>query len=356
MLVQLVTPPAQAQDDQELQYQLRQRNQVILELLERVEALERQLGIQPGRDKPQMPSADIEEPEPAEDVEAVPGAVVVDETLAQRALERSLTLDGVLLLPPGVFEIEPRITYARQEDTAPSFVSSGGEVIASETERNSDNLTTALLFRLGIPGDAQLEIELPYRWRRTETVTNVDFSPISTSSQSGDGAGDVRVTLAKTLLREDAHSPDVISRLSWDTDTGEMSDEGVGLGGGFHEVLGGLSFIKREDPVVFVGGVSYEYTFEENALQTGETVGASLGSYVALNPQTSMNFNLALAYRDETKLSSVERVGTDRAIGSVVIGGSTFIGRRSLLNLSVGLGVTEDADDFSLSLSLPVRF
>jgi hypothetical protein len=347
---------------QELLHKIQQRDQVILELIERIEALERQLGVQPY--KPKVSTSSEEEHDlndqtnrTAENLENenAPGVVVVDETMTERALERSLTRDGALLLPAGILEIEPRLAYAREEDATPSFVMSGSNVLASETERNSDSLTAALLFRLGLPGDSQLEIGLPYRWRENETVTNVNFTPTQTSSQSGNGPGDVRITFAKTFLREDSGQPDLVGRFTWDTDTGKSSDNGVSLGGGFHELQGALSFIKRQDPVVFVGGISYEYTFEEASVQPGKTIAASFGSYFALNPQTSLNFTLSMAYQKETKIAGTRFEGTDRKVGTLLIGGSTLIGRGTLLNLSVGVGLTEDANDFSVSLSLPVR-
>jgi hypothetical protein len=361
LLLLLVIPIAQAEENQaqDLQRQLQQRDQVILELLERVEVLEKELGVQPARVKPSStdePVGQTSKPEEMIVPQTGPGVVVVDESVAERALERSLTRDGVLLLPAGVLELEPRIAYSRQEDATPSFVMSGGNVIASETERNSDTLTAALLFRLGLPGDAQLEIGLPYRWRRNETVTNVNFSPLETSSQTGDGPADVRVAIAKTFWREGAHSPDVIGRLTWDTDSGESSDNGVSLGGGFHELQAGLSFIKREDPVVFVGGLSYEKTFEKDMIKPGDTLAVNVGSYVALSPQTSLNFSLSMAYQDEAEIAGNVLEGSDRNIGTLNIGGSTFIGRGTLLNLSLGVGLTEDADDLSVVLSLPMRF
>lgn len=349
---------AEENSAQDFYRQLEQRDTVILELLERVEMLEIELGIQTDKAKPDTPSSGVAIPEPVEsdNTRAAPGVVIVDKSIAERALERSLTRDGALLLPTGVYEIEPHISYVRQEDASPSFVMSGGNLIASETERNSDSLTAALLFRMGLPGDTQLEIGLPYRWRRYETVTNVNLSPLEAASQTGDGPADIQIAIAKALWREAAHSPDVIGRLTWDTDTGESSDNGVSLGGGFHELRAGLLFIRREDPVVFVGGLSYEHTFEKNAVIPGDTLVVNVGSYVALSPQTSLNFSLSMAYQDETKFDGSVLAGSERKIGILNIGGSTIIGRGSLLNLSLGVGLTEDADDLSVSLSLPMRF
>jgi len=323
-----------------LRDQIRQRDQVILELLERVEALEQQVGITPA------PSKSNSEKKPAttmthQQQDHPPGLVVADEAMAERALERSLTRAGALLLSPGVVEVEPRLSYSRQEDSAPGFVSSGSGVVASQTELNSDSLVASVL---------------PYHWRRTETVTRVGFLPVSSTTQSGAGNGDVQLTLAKTLWHEDADEPSVIGRLSWDTDSGKQSDNNVSLGGGYQDVQGSLTFISRQDPVVFVTSVSYQHSAEKESIQPGDLVSASFGSYLALNPQTSMSFSLALAQQKETRLSGDPLPGSDRTIANLVIAGSSLIARGTLLNLSLGIGLTRDASDFSLTASLPVRF
>ena len=352
---------AQAQGTrvQELERKLQERDKVITELLERVEGLERRVGVQrPAKGPAEAPEKDVApntERGPAEGSERAPGAVVVEEGAAERALERSLAREGALLLPSGILEVEPSLTYARQEDTAPSFVASGGGVLAAETERNANSLTADLALRLGLPWDTQLELGLPYRWRGVESVTNVGFAPTESSSQWGDGLGDVRVGLATTLLREALWRPDLVGRVTWDSNTGETSDNDVSLGGGFHELRGSLTAIKRQDPIAFVGGLSYQHTFENDQVQPGPTVSANFGGFIALSPETSLRLVLSGAYQDETELSGRAIDGSDRTIGTFVVGGSTLLAPGTLLNLSAGIGLTDDADDFSVMLSLPVR-
>jgi hypothetical protein len=364
---------AQAQDttEQHLKRKLAERDKVIAELLERVEALERRAGLYPGARAPNIERAGSQtEAETGTEMGtetgsraeagsapgAAPGAVVVDEGAAERALERALTRTGALLLPSGFLEVEPSLTYARQEDSTPSFVSSGATVLASETERNTDSLTAGLDVRLGLPWDAQLELGLPYRWRERESVTSVGFATVETSSDSGSGLGDLRVGLAKTLLREGLWRPDLVGRLTWDTDSGSSGDNGLSLGGGFHEVRASLSAIKRQDPIAFVGGLSYEYAFEKDLVQPGAAIAANFGSFVALSPETTLSFVLSGAYRDESTLSGREIAGSDQAVGTFLVGGSTLLAPGMLLNLSTGIGLTDDADDFSITLSLPIRF
>jgi len=358
----LCTAGAQAQGTrvQDLERNLQERDRVIAELLERVEALERRVGVRRsatdsaaarGQDVVRSTERDV-----AESAKRAPGAVVVEEGAAERALERSLTREGALLLPPGVLEVEPSLTYVRREDAAPRFVTSAGVVFAAETKRSTDSLTGDLALRVGLPSDSQLEIGFPYRWRKVESATSVGFTPTDSSSQSGAGSGDVRVGFAKTLLREGLWRPSLVGRIVWDTNTGERQDHGIFLGGGFHELRGSLTAIKRQDPVAFVGGLSYEYTFEKDQLRPGRTISANFGSFIALSPETSLRLQLFGAHQKETEFLGRKIGGSDQTVVTFVVGGSTLLARGTLLNLSAGIGLTRDADDFSITLSLPVRF
>jgi hypothetical protein len=349
------TPPVQV-----LERKLQQRDMAISELLERVEALEQRLGMQAsGRTSGAAKSTAVESAtaSDAEDgIASPPGRVVATASDAERALERSLTRDGALLLREGVVEIEPSLRFTHNEDRTPTLVTSDGVVFAGETEINADSLTADLAVRVGLPWSSQLEVGIPYQWRRAESVTNVGFAPLDTSTATGAGLGDFRIGFAKTLLREGVWRPDLVGRVTWDTATGESSDGGVSLGGGFHEISGSLSAIKRQDPIAFVGGLSYTYSLEKDDIQPGAALSASFGSYIALSPESSIQLLLSAGYQDETKWSGHDIDGSDRVIGSFVVGGSTLMAKGTLMNLSLGIGLTDDADDFSLSLSLPTRF
>jgi hypothetical protein len=345
---------------QELERRLEQRDQVIRELLQRVEVLEQRLGIDHHAAAPGDEAAEPSPPRRARaagqaTAEGAPGTVVVDERSAERALERSLTQEGALLLSTGVLEIEPGFSYARREDGSPSIVTSGNQLQIGETGRNADTLTGDLALRLGLPWDSQLEFGIPYRWRGIESVTRVGFAPTSVSHRSGAALGDVRLGLAKTLLHEGLWRPDLVGRVTWDTATGSRSDNGVGLGGGFNELRGSLTAIKRQDPLVFIGGLSYQYSFQSGRIRPGTTYAANFGSFLALSPETSLHFLLDWAYQGETRLDGSRVAGSDRTFGTFLLGGSTLLARGTLLNFSVGIGLTGDADDWSVSLSLPIR-
>lgn len=356
---------AQEPSIESLQAKLEQRDLIIRGLLERVEALEQRTGISRGGSRDAATHRESGEREASSDSmtassdvdtpEAAPGRVVVDEDAAERALERSLTQAGALLLRPGHLELEPGLIYQRNEDATPTFVNRDGNTFPGQIERNVDSLTGDLAVRLGLPRDTQLEVGIPYRWRRIENVTNLGFSPVDTSSQSAVGLGDLRLGVAKTLLRENIWRPDLVGRVTWDTKTGRRDENGVSLGGGFDEIRASLTAINRQDPVVFLGAVSYEYVFENDIIRPGATIASNLGGFIALSPETSLRLLVSGAYQQETEVSDSSIDGSDQVAGGFVIGGSTLLFPGTLLNLSVGIGLTDDADDFSVSLSIPIR-
>ena len=346
------TAPAQDAEVEELQRNLRERDKVIAELIDRVQALERRVGVRAAEPAP-ADAAPVAEAATA--AEAPPGGVIVTEADAERALERSLTESGALLLPPGFLEVEPGITYSREEDDAATIAFIDRRFIFGTRDRERDTVTGNLEARLGLPGDAQLELGVPYRWRESEEVVRSSFSPAGARVSSGKGLGDVSVGLAKTLLREDLWQPDLVGRVTWDTDTGKDEDNGVSLGYGFHELTGSLSAIKRQDPLAFVGGLSYQHTFEENDVQPGPVYGGNIGTFLAVSPESSLRLVLSGAYQDDTEIFGSELDGSDQTVGSLIIGGSTLLAPGTLLNLSAGIGLTEDAEDLSVTLSVPIR-
>ena len=188
-----------------------------------------------------------------------------------------------------------------------------------------------------------------------ESVNKIGSVSTESTSQSEAAFGDLRVGLAKTLLREGLWRPNLVGRITWDTNSGKLSENGLSLGGGFNEFRGSLIAIKTQDPMVFFGGLSYEQSNEEEQFKPGSTISANLGTFIAMSPETSMRFLIPGAYQDENKFSGNEITGSDRTIVSFVIGGSTLLTSRTLLNISVGFGLTDDADDFTITMSLPFR-
>ena len=168
--------------------------------------------------------------------------------------------------------------------------------------------------------------------------------------------GDLRIGLAKTVLREGLWRPDLVGRITWNTASGENRDNGVSLGGGFHELQASLTAIKRQDPVVFIGGLSYQHSLEKNRITPGPVIATNLGGAIALSPETSLRLSLSGTYQGETELFGSDIDGSDQVIGRFVIGSSTLMAPGVLLNGALAIGLTDAADDMSIMFSLPIRF
>jgi hypothetical protein len=288
--------------------------------------------------------------------ESAPGAVDVDDDAIERALERTLVETGVVLLPFGQFEVEPSVSYERSVFDFPVFVTEDGDQLLANRELRRNEVTGRLALRVGLPIDSQFELDVPYQWVDQDAVTTVLGAPFSDDDSTGHAFGDIGVGLAATVLRERGYWPDLVARVRWDTPTGKMEDNGVGLGGGFNELSGQLVASKRQDPLVFLGSVSYETTFEKDGVDPGDELGFQLGTVLAASPDTSLRFILDQRFGDEFEVDGETLSGSDTVQSTLFLGASSLLGRRVLLDVSAGVGLTDDAPDYSVTVALPIRF
>jgi hypothetical protein len=364
-----------------LRRELRLRDAVIAELLQRVEHLEQRMVLNDSQldqavggaaPAPEPVAENVEAQDPVQTAQtentqagdqggsappAAPGQFTVDESAADRALERTLVQEGVLLLPLGQAEIEPGFTYTRQEVDVPTFVTQNGNTFVGEQKLRRNEFESQTALRVGLPWDSQVEVAVPYEYVDQSVVTSVGNAPQSHDSESGMGLGDISVGFAKTLLQENGGWwPDVVARASWDAPTGNEQDNGVFLGGGFNELSGSLNLVKRQDPLAFVGGVAYSKGFENNHIEPGDELGFSIGTVLAASPETSLSFIFNQAFANETKIDGDKVDGSDAVSGTFSIGAATILGPNTLLSVTGEIGLTDEAPDYAIGVSLPIRF
>jgi hypothetical protein len=130
----------------------------------------------------------------------------------------------------------------------------------------------------------------------------------------------------------------------------------VFLGGGFNEVGGSLSAVKRQDPLAFVGSVSYAKSFEHDDVEPGDEIGFSLGTVLAASPETSLSFFFSQTFADDTKIDGEKIDGSDQVVGTFGVGAATTLGRNVLLSVTGNIGLTDDAPEYLVGVSLPIRF
>ena len=241
------------------------------------------------------------------------------------------------------------------KNQAPVLSSINGDLVLPQQKVRRNEFQQSLSARGGLPFDTQLEFNLPYNEVDQENVNNV---AIATSSRSGTGweLGDLSLGVAKAVLREKNWWPDLITRFTWTAPTGQFKSNDVVLGGGFNRLLGEVVALKRQDPLAFFTQAFYQTTFERNGFEPGDNLGLSGGLFLATSPETSLQLSLNQNFVQDSKLNGKKQNGSHQVASVLNLGFSSILARNVLLQMVAGVGLTDDAPDYSVELSLPIRF
>lgn len=307
------------------------------------------------------PPAPAPAPRPAQETakpaaRSAPGKFEVDEEAAQRALERTLTQTGALLLASGTIELTPGFTYKRTELTSPLYATAANPatgaadlVLASQRTRRNE-MTASLDLRAGLPYNSQLELSLPYNYVRSSQVSDIG----ATASDNGNGVGDVTLGIARAFTRESGWRPDLIGRLAYNFGNGRRKDGLVDLGAGYRQVHAELVALKRQDPLAFVASVFYDKVFEKDGFRPGDDAGVSLSALLAASPATSLQFGFSQIYRQKQEQNGLKVPGSEQTYGIATLGASSVLSRDTTLITRFGIGLGSDAPRYSFNLSLPI--
>jgi len=361
-------PPRQSEDVtvQMLQKELAKRDTIIINLLNRVKALEAERNGDSKGSEIRAGAVPVEKPEPTAakgapasapaNQTAGGGGIKIDKLAAERALERSLVQEGARLLRPGEIEFYPGFTFSRYESDFPTTVNSGNNSYIGEVRRTLNVYDPRADIRMGLPFNSQLEIGLPSRIINSGLGTAVGGAVQSVTEQSGSGFGDVQIGLATSLAKEKRWRPNAVGRLVWLSGSGSANNNGVFLGGGNPGLAAQLSAYWRRDPVVFLMSGSYAHYFEGSGIRPGDNIAVSQGLALAVSPETALTFSLDQSYMKAFKNNGAELPGTDRLSSILNFSTSTILGRGLFLRLSAGIGLTRDSPAYQFGVSLPFRF
>lgn len=370
---------------QQLRNKLEERDAVINDLRQRVDQLERKSGKAPAqtttaKKKPPpiaavpptypVPTAKPTQPPPPPSPSsqagtktapgakpAAPGSFEVSEEAAERALERTLTQTGALLLPSGRAQVEPFFVYTRNEtNNIASLVPIGNNLLTLQNRRvHRNEYTTGVAARLGLPFDSQFELSVPYRIAH-QSIETTEPGTTKDRSSTGSTIGDLSIGVAQTLIRESGWWPDLIARVTWDSNTGEKFDNHVPLGYGYNELAGSLTAVKRQDPLAFVGGFLYQKAFEDNNRKPGDQYILSIGTVLAASPETSLNLTLQQSFVRRAEANGNTIPNSDYIQSIFYIGATSILGRSVSLSLSGGIGLTDDSPDYIINVSSVIGF
>lgn len=198
----------------------------------------------------------------------------------------------------------------------------------------------------------------------TEDELNVyDFGDISVTGRWQPFAyvpGKISTTLFGTLSTKTGVSP-------FEIDINEQ----LSTGSGYYSLGGGVSLSKVLDPVVVFGSVSATYNLPVDDLEQvrgarllvevepGFGLSGSVGFAYSLSYDISLSISAQVSYSDETILTfsnGDQAMAQDQMSGFLSLSLGTRVSDTTIVNTSIGIGLTEDAPDFSLGVSLPINF
>jgi hypothetical protein len=319
-----------------------ERDALIQDLQRRVEALEDKLkerGGPPPSPQPQPPAS----------------APALDEESTQ-ALERTLTRQGGLVLPAGKYELEPRLEYSYRGTDALAIANLGGQSQVTNQVVRRNRAEASLGLRAGLPGASQVEVRMPYGVVREDRALAGTLRQTSEDS----GFGDLELAFTKQLRTERGSAPGLLGTLNWKIPRSGFRIGEPSVTGGFHTLQAALTAVKRQDPLVFFGTLSYTSIFERKYqgmdIDPGNPLGLRVGAILAASPQTSLRAGFEASRAGMTRINGAKVPGSDPTVGTLQFGIASLVSRRALLDIQLGVGVTRDAPDFRLTAALPIRF
>lgn len=231
--------------------------------------------------------------------------------------------------------------------------------------------TAALATRYGLTNRLELELKIPYVYRSEESSSHRYVTPDSLSviesndSREGYGLGDVEFGL-RYQLNQPRTGPYYVAGLRIKSDTGEdlfdVDEDELPTGSGFWGLQPSLTAIFASDPAVFFGGVNYLWNIERNIggygkIDPGDAYGFNFGMGLSLNEKAAFSMGYEHSVISRTRQDGEVMPGqVNIHVGTFQLGYSYRLSDRTNLNLSLGLGVTEDAPDVQLTLKAPLTF
>jgi hypothetical protein len=287
-----------------------------------------------------------------------------------------------VLTPKGSLIMEPSIQYSHSSNKRISL--HGYTIIPAITiglidvrgiTRNT--YVAALATRYGLTNRLELELKIPYVYRTEESSTSsfATETNVENTYVDGYGLGDIEFGL-RYQLNQPQNGPYYIAGLRVKSDTGtdpfEVSTDSVthlaeelSTGSGFWGIQSSLSAIFPSDPAVFFGSINYLWNMARDVgtvnddyygrFDPGDAYGFNFGMGLSLNEKASFS----LGY-DHSILSRNKRDGkilsnqTSLHVGSFQLGYSYRLTDTSNLNLSLSIGVTENAPDVQFTFKMPI--
>jgi hypothetical protein len=294
--------------------------------------------------------------------------------------------------------IEPGITYTysdRSQLALSGFLVLDAIFLGNISVDTVESHTTTfdLNLRYGLTNRLEMELNLPYVYR-SSTYQSIGAGGATDQYIDADvtehGLGDIRGSLYYRLLPETATRPDVVLNFGVRAPTGKHS-YGVGTreiegsegnltvpeelptGNGVWGVSAGTSVLKTLDPAIVFANVGYTYNFERSfsdissnesedpgRIDLGDSIRFGFGTAFALNPRFSLSLSYTHQHAFESKRTFEGQpretiTGSSATSGAFNLGATYAMSDTTSLVTNVGIGMTDDAPDITLTFRMPFQ-
>ncbi|HEV2549901.1 MAG TPA: hypothetical protein VGU20_21500 [Stellaceae bacterium] len=306
----------------------------------------------------------------------------------ERAPQLDLLTDrGGVLTPKGAFVYEPTIDFVHTSSN--STVIQGTTIIPAITvgainisKINQDLFQEINTFRAGITNRFEIEARAPLVYGRQEAVQrplNVQSNTDTQFNTSGAGLGDVEAAAHYQINSGEGGWPYFIANVRVKSETGKdpfsipLNPQSglashVATGSGFYDVEPSVTVIYPSDPAVFFLNAGYIFGIPETKNLTniggvgsgrvdpGSAIHFSFGLGFGINESSSFSIGYDYSSFSPQLINGLAQVGTSLQIGSVLIGYSYRFNDRIAVNLTTGIGTTQDAPNTHVILRVPIQF
>ena len=302
------------------------------------------------------------------------------------------------LFKAGQWILQPGVSYAYSDSNALTlngFLALGaiflGQINVSKVQSNIETLSLQTSY--APTNDLELSVTVPYLARQSTYVSvGVNSSSLQASQQDVTNKGQIGDASAALYYQISGTSGGAatIWNLTAKAPTGRgpygipvvtqaqnnnlSYPESLPTGNGVWSVSTGLSFIKPVSPAILFGSVSYTYniprsfgnissttTPQPGQVAGGNSVSFGGGTAFALNRRVSLTLSMAETFITETRIKPAGGawqavVGSSGNAAVLNLGMSYANSRRVTIVTNVAVGLTKDAPNIDLSVTVPTTF
>ncbi len=269
------------------------------------------------------------------------------------------------LLKSGDKSLNYSLDYAYISDSRIDIDIQGGVVRNLDINPSATHtFTNSFSFDYGILNNLTLNARLPLstRYDTQRSLSITDWGDVSFGLRWQPFPyipGRASVTVNSSLSTKTGVSPYEID-----------NNRQLSTGSGTYSVSAGMSISKVLDPVVLFGSLNSSYSFEQNGLnqvrggrqlktvQQGQSFSFSSGFSYSLSYDTSLSISTQIGYSTETTLffsDGSSAASPDSVSGSMNFSLGVRVDPKTIMNVSFGFGLTEDASDLNMGISYPIN-